>query len=53
MFNDVNGNGTQDGSESGIGGVQVQLLNDAGQVNGTASTAGNGVYGFSGLVMGR
>jgi uncharacterized protein (DUF2141 family) len=53
VFNDVNGNGTQDGSESGIGGVQVQLLNDAGQVKGTASTAGNGVYGFSGLVMGR
>jgi|GEM_PF-1784231 len=51
VFEDVNGNGTQDG-EPGIAGVQVKPLLGGTQV-GLATTDGNGNYTFSNLGAGN
>jgi subtilisin-like proprotein convertase family protein len=50
VFNDLNGNGIQDGGEPGIDGVTVRLLNSPGlsQVA-TTTTAGGGLYSFTGV----
>ena len=50
VWNDVNANGVQDGSEPGIPGVVVTLTN--GSSTTTATTDGAGAYSFSGLVPG-
>ena len=56
MFDDLNGNGVQDGTEPGIGGVTVSLLDDTGApilnagVPVTTSTASNGTYSFTNLL---
>ncbi|MCW5849558.1 MAG: hypothetical protein KIT87_05720 [Anaerolineae bacterium] len=53
VFNDLNGNGVQEPSEPGIGGVTVDLLNpNTLAVIGTTTTAGDGRYGFNGLTPG-
>ncbi len=52
VFNDLNGDGGQDASEAGIGGVIVTLTDANGTVVGTQSTAGNGSYLFTGIVAG-
>src|SRR6266545_38792 len=52
VFNDLNGNGLQDGSESGLGGVTIQLLNSAGTVVATTTTT-NGAYQFTNVLAGN
>ena len=52
VWNDANGNGTQDSGEAGINGVTVQLVNSGGTVIATATTSGDGNYTFSNLVAG-
>jgi Tol biopolymer transport system component len=62
VWDDVNGNGVQDGGESGVDGVQVTLLNGTGGTDidaitaGTqtlsTTTAGGGAYSFTNLVPG-
>lgn len=53
VFNDTNNNGLRDGTETGVVGVQMQLLDAAGtNVLATATTDANGVYTFPNLVPG-
>jgi len=53
VFNDLNGDGLQDGSESGLGGVTIQLLNSAGTVVATTTTTTNGAYQFMNVPVGN
>ncbi|GLZ42916.1 SdrD B-like domain-containing protein [Actinokineospora sp. NBRC 105648] len=55
VFEDTNGNGTQDPGEPGIGGVSVTLSGTDAQgapVNTVVTSAPNGSYSFAGLVGG-
>jgi protocatechuate 3,4-dioxygenase beta subunit len=53
VFRDANNNGTQDGTESGIAGVTVELLDASGSnVLKTTTTSPTGNYTFSGLAAG-
>ncbi len=54
VWDDANNSGTLDGAEAGIDGVDVQLwtANGNSQLD-TATTAGGGIYGFSGLIQGN
>ena len=48
VYEDLNGNGTQDGGEPGIDGVTVDLLNATGTTTlATTTTAGGGLYTFT------
>lgn len=47
VFNDRNGNGLRDRGEAGISGVQVELLDDAGEVVATTVTGRAGNYRFT------
>jgi uncharacterized repeat protein (TIGR01451 family) len=49
VFLDQNNNGTQNGTDTGIGGVTVQLLNAGNSVIATTTTDASGNYSFSGL----
>ncbi len=51
VFNDPNGNGTQDPGELGIGGVTVQLKSGSTVVAST-TTAGDGSYSFTSVTPG-
>ncbi|WP_038141918.1 IPTL-CTERM sorting domain-containing protein [Thiothrix lacustris] len=54
VWDDLNGNGIQDGDELGIAGVTVRLLDKTGAtVMGTTSTDANGKYLFSNLTPGQ
>jgi len=53
VWADTNGNGVQDGTESGLAGVTVNLLDDQGSVIDTAVTDGTGGYLFSDLNAGN
>ncbi len=52
VWNDENGNGVKDGSESGIGYVTVRLLDNGGNILEVTTTNGSGVYGFDDLMAG-
>ncbi|MBD1889535.1 SdrD B-like domain-containing protein [Coleofasciculus sp. FACHB-SPT9] len=52
VFNDTNGNGTQDAGETGIGGVTLTLKDANGNIIATTITDANGNYVFSGLAAG-
>ncbi len=55
VFEDVNGNGTRDSGEPGIGGVEVELTGTASTgtpVNQTTTTAADGSYSFESLLPG-
>ncbi|MCO6418952.1 carboxypeptidase regulatory-like domain-containing protein, partial [Siccirubricoccus sp. KC 17139] len=52
VFEDSNANGVQDAGEAGIAGVTVELLNAAGTVVATTTTAADGSYGFTGQTPG-
>ena len=52
LWLDENGNGVQDTGEVGLNGVTVDLLDAAGNVIATTTTAGNGLYGFDSLAPG-
>ena len=49
VFDDTNGDGTQEAGEPGEGGVTVSLLNTQGQVIATTTTAPDGSYSFNNL----
>ncbi len=54
VWEDANNSGTVDGAEAGIDGVELQLLSADGSTTiDTATTAGGGIYGFSGLIQGN
>jgi protocatechuate 3,4-dioxygenase beta subunit/predicted transcriptional regulator len=53
VWEDLDGDGQQDGNESGIAGVTVNLLNGSGVQIGTTTTDANGAYSFTGLVPGN
>ncbi|MFY9821172.1 MAG: SdrD B-like domain-containing protein [Thermoanaerobaculia bacterium] len=53
VWNDGNGNGSQDAGEPGLNGVTVQLLDGIGNVLATTSTSGDGNYTFSNLAGGN
>ncbi len=52
VFLDQNNNGVQNGADTGIGGVTVELLNSANAVVATAITDASGNYSFTGLAPG-
>lgn len=52
VWNDVNGNGVQDGTEAGVSNITVTLYNSAGAPIGTTVTDANGFYQFTGLQPG-
>jgi len=52
VWRDDNGNGIQDGGESGIDGVSVRLYTAGGTLLQSTTTAGGGLYTFSGQAAG-
>ncbi len=52
IWSDADADGLQDPSEAGLGGVTVQLLNEAGTVVLTTTTAADGFYLFDDVVPG-
>ncbi len=52
VFLDQNNNGTQNGADTGIAGVTIQLLNGSNAVVATTTTDSNGQYSFSNLTPG-
>ncbi|HEX3557099.1 MAG TPA: SdrD B-like domain-containing protein [Thermoanaerobaculia bacterium] len=52
LWLDTNGDGVQDAGEVGINGTTVQLLDGGGNVIGTTTTAGDGIYHFNNLTPG-
>ncbi|MEZ4707417.1 MAG: SdrD B-like domain-containing protein [Caldilineaceae bacterium] len=52
VWHDVNGNGIQDGGETGVVSVTVELLDSAGTVIDTTETDATGYYNFTELVPG-
>ncbi len=53
LWQDIDGDGTQDVGELGIGGVTLNLLDDSGDVIATTVTDGNGDFTFSDLQDGN
>jgi uncharacterized repeat protein (TIGR01451 family) len=53
VFLDQNNNGVQNGADTGISGVSVELLNNAGAVVTTTTTDTSGNYSFTGLAPGN
>ena len=47
IWQDINGNGRQDSSESGIGGVTVNLIDDGNTIVAEETSLGNGLVTFS------
>jgi LPXTG-site transpeptidase (sortase) family protein len=52
VWEDSNGNGIQDGTESGIGAVTVRLYDGTGTLVASTQTAPNGTYSFTNLIPG-
>lgn len=52
VWNDLNGNGSQETGEPGISGVTVFIKNIAGDIVATTVTDGDGIYGFADLAPG-
>ena len=52
VFADSNDDGLEDGTDTGISGVTVQLLNGGGSVIATTTTSSDGTYTFSNLAPG-
>ena len=52
VFNDLNGNGTQEAGEAGVAGATVTLRDSAGTVLGTLVTDANGNYQFTNVPPG-
>jgi len=53
VYNDLNGDGVQQASEPGIGGVTVELKDSGGTVIATITTAGDGSYLFRNIAAGE
>jgi len=52
VWDDTDGDGFQDGTETGLNGVTVRLLNSGGSVIATTVTSGDGNYSFPNLTAG-
>jgi hypothetical protein len=52
VWYDLNGNGVQDGNETGLNGVTVKLLDSSNNVLATKTTSGSGNYSFNELPAG-
>ncbi|MEE9493196.1 MAG: ELWxxDGT repeat protein [Gammaproteobacteria bacterium] len=52
VWNDLNGDGIQDASETGIPGISIELQSCSGQAINTTTTANNGSYSFANLAPG-
>lgn len=52
VWSDGNGDGVQDGGETGINGVTVRLRNSGGTVVATGTTQGDGGYTFTDVIAG-
>ncbi|HBL28693.1 MAG TPA: hypothetical protein DD490_17800, partial [Acidobacteria bacterium] len=52
VWYDINANSAQDLDEIGLNGVTVELIDGSGNVLRSAVTAGDGLYGFAGLLAG-
>ena len=52
VFTDANGDGRMDGTDRGLGGIVVQLLDKSGAVVASTTTAAGGTYSFDGLAAG-
>ncbi|HBL28691.1 MAG TPA: hypothetical protein DD490_17790, partial [Acidobacteria bacterium] len=52
VWYDADGDEIQDGGETGLSGVTVELLNGGGVVIATTITGANGLYGFNHLAAG-
>jgi uncharacterized repeat protein (TIGR01451 family) len=52
VFNDLNGNGVQDGGENGLSGVTITLRNGEGTAIATTTTVGDGSYQFTNVSAG-
>jgi hypothetical protein len=50
VWNDADGDGIQDAGEGGLGGVEMELLNNIGSVIASVTTAADGTYYFSSAV---
>jgi protocatechuate 3,4-dioxygenase beta subunit len=53
VFQDTNGNGTLDGTETGLTGITVQFLTSSGTVLNSATTDANGNFVFNGALFGN
>jgi hypothetical protein len=53
VWRDTDGDGIQDGNESGYSGVNISLTSCSGNVLATTSSNGNGDYAFTGLAAGN
>jgi uncharacterized repeat protein (TIGR01451 family) len=53
VFLDQNNNGVQNGGDTGIANVAIELLNNAGAVVATTTTDASGNYSFTGLAPGN
>ncbi|MBU1425785.1 MAG: DUF11 domain-containing protein [Gammaproteobacteria bacterium] len=53
VFLDQNNNGVQNGADTGIAGVSIELLDNANAVVSTTSTDASGNYSFTGLLPGN
>jgi hypothetical protein len=52
VFNDLDGDGTQDVGEPGLGGVSIQLKDSGGSLADSVVTTGDGTYTFTGVAAG-
>lgn len=53
VFNDINGNGVQDKTEHGIGGVTIDIIDAGGNVVQSLTTASDGTYLAGGIAVGE
>ncbi len=53
IFDDLDGNGVQNGAEGGLAGVSLTLKNASNVIIGTTSSSASGAYAFSGLSPGN
>ncbi|MCP4105010.1 MAG: Cna B-type domain-containing protein [Desulfobacteraceae bacterium] len=52
VFNDFNGDGTQNSGENGLSGVTIELIDKKGNITATTTTSADGSYSFSGVPAG-
>ena len=53
VYNDLNGNGMDDGGDPGLQGWTVELLDSNGNILATTTSAADGSYSFTDLLAGN